>query len=441
MATDFNTLEQKAVEVRDEVGIRKNTAWRVGSLFLELANKIKEAFASITAEETARAGADTALQQSIAAASFHPLLTASGMADLYEKLDDTSWWGAGFSQTDGKPWIRKIKVYNWTFTLIAVKSDVITQYLIGPAILLEDGTFNTDEAYYESYILKRTHTGASNPGRWHYIDRPGFVNVDLYKPLAEGYYTLATAREALPGSMRKSGTIITWKSSAETWQLKQFTGTVNLSTGTWSDNSQWKDIALTEAWLSGNVKSVSGGSISYLGKNNEAVLTDNGATVSLTGNRKFLIPTTPLSGSASRYYARDSGGYMAAMTGAQMKGSLSIMDDAPDDGKLYLRQHGVWVEVTEETIKRRVKIVIQAPYGTTAGGGGMYIAGTQATVTAAVESGYRWIGWQEDGLTVSSGRTYTFTAMADRTLYASAVEEPTPTPTPAPTGGPTPTPG
>ena len=58
----------------------------------------------------------------------------------------------------------------------------------------------------------------------------------------------------------------------------------------------------------------------------------------------------------------------------------------------------------------------------TAGGsvssGGTYDEGESVTVTAAANSGYRFVGWTEDGTTVSTEATYTFTVGADRTLTA-----------------------
>jgi hypothetical protein len=172
----------------------------------------------------------------IDAASFPPLLIASDMSDLYSKLNDTSWYLSGITLTDGKPYIRKIMVNFQLFTLVVTRSAYITQFLFGPVILNEDGTF--DEAtHYESYILKRTFFSVDIPGHWYYVDKKDFININAYKPLSEGYYTFDSARAALPPSMCKSGIILTWKSAEGEWQLKQFTG------ANWSNDSDWKDIS------------------------------------------------------------------------------------------------------------------------------------------------------------------------------------------------------
>ena len=187
---------------------------------------------------------------------------------------------------------------------------------------------------------------------------------------------------------------------------------------TWEE---WKDVALTESWLSENIKSVASGSISYLGKDNAAILTDNGSTVSLAGSRKFLIPTIPLAGTASRYYARDSNGYMVAMTGAQMKSSLSVMDDAPDDGKLYGRKNGAWVAISsQETCVIALALGIGVA---SSSGDGTYVVGATVTVAVTLESGYTFTGWTENGVIVSSSQEYTFTAAGNRSLTATTMSD------------------
>lgn len=57
------------------------------------------------------------------------------------------------------------------------------------------------------------------------------------------------------------------------------------------------------------------------------------------------------------------------------------------------------------------------PGGTT-GGDGSYLAGNQATVTASPQSGYHFVRWAEDGVTVSTSARYRFTVGKDRLLTA-----------------------
>lgn len=63
-------------------------------------------------------------------------------------------------------------------------------------------------------------------------------------------------------------------------------------------------------------------------------------------------------------------------------------------------------------------ISLTASSGGTVSGGGTYEEGTSVTVKATPSSGYRFSRWTEDGTTVSSSSSYTFTVTKDRTLTA-----------------------
>lgn len=52
-------------------------------------------------------------------------------------------------------------------------------------------------------------------------------------------------------------------------------------------------------------------------------------------------------------------------------------------------------------------------------GAGQYQAGETVTLAAAVNGGYSFTGWQENGATVSTDNPYTFTAEGDRSLTAA----------------------
>jgi hypothetical protein len=57
--------------------------------------------------------------------------------------------------------------------------------------------------------------------------------------------------------------------------------------------------------------------------------------------------------------------------------------------------------------------------GTTYGGGTNIICGTEVTVVAIADVGYRFINWTENGVPVSDTTHYTFTALEDRDLVAN----------------------
>src|SRR5689334_21087956 len=52
------------------------------------------------------------------------------------------------------------------------------------------------------------------------------------------------------------------------------------------------------------------------------------------------------------------------------------------------------------------------------GGDGAYSDGASATVTATANYGYKFSKWQDNGVTVSSARNYTFTVLSNRVLVA-----------------------
>lgn len=54
-----------------------------------------------------------------------------------------------------------------------------------------------------------------------------------------------------------------------------------------------------------------------------------------------------------------------------------------------------------------------------ASGGGTYVEQTTATVTASSNSGYKFVGWYENGSLVSSSISYTFTVTGNRMLVAT----------------------
>ena len=65
-----------------------------------------------------------------------------------------------------------------------------------------------------------------------------------------------------------------------------------------------------------------------------------------------------------------------------------------------------------------IDVAASPPTGGEVTGGGVYAQGDNVTLTAAANSGYRFVGWFEGGASVSAQSTYTFTAGPDRTLVA-----------------------
>jgi hypothetical protein len=72
----------------------------------------------------------------------------------------------------------------------------------------------------------------------------------------------------------------------------------------------------------------------------------------------------------------------------------------------------------------RIDVSAEPANGGTASGGGVYPAGSTATVEAAANPGYVFLRWTENGNPVSTSASYSFTATASRTLVANFAAQP-----------------
>lgn len=74
--------------------------------------------------------------------------------------------------------------------------------------------------------------------------------------------------------------------------------------------------------------------------------------------------------------------------------------------------------VFEEVPVYAITAAIDPPDAGTVTGAGQYQEGATVTLTAVVNDGYDFTGWQENGVVVSTDNPYTFTAAGDRTFMA-----------------------
>jgi hypothetical protein len=353
-------------------------------------------------EKSARQSADTDLQDAISVAG-PDCLVADSMTDLYEKLNTSSWWLNGHS-LNGKALIRQIRVFNWFFTLVVTRREVLTQYLFGPVKLNPDNSFTQGEAYFESYILKRVlfPDGSGSNNKWHYVDRSDFLNVDEYKPRESGYYTAATARAAVVSSLRKGSLVITCRTGENTWVTEQAKGTSN-----WTDGSNWKAV--------GSGSGDSGGSGADLPDIEDSIADLAEALTAHTGNTGIHItdlgenPDTDEINTPGCYRYRESHpgspvrqNYYMTVAGSEQTGTVQFrysvyglekreqdgegwgdwqevggddsggsgISDAPEDGKQYARQDGTWTEAQD----KRIVILSEEEYDALSGadGGTLY---------------------------------------------------------------------
>ena len=125
--------------------------------------------------------------------------------------------------------------------------------------------------------------------------------------------------------------------------------------------------------------------LSSLSINDTDVTTENGATTYTVGNQ----PTA----------TRQTGSATVAAAGAQISALFEK-------------------EAEPEPIMHTVTLDAEPSEGGSVSGGGEVAEGTVVTVTATANEGYTFTGWQENGSTVSTAASYTFTATADRSLVA-----------------------
>lgn len=85
----------------------------------------------------------------------------------------------------------------------------------------------------------------------------------------------------------------------------------------------------------------------------------------------------------------------------------------------YLNCTSSWSTIDMPVFENyKVSVAPSIAAGGTATGGGTYQNGKSVTVTAAASPGYIFKGWTENGATVSTSASYTFTAGRNRTLIA-----------------------
>jgi hypothetical protein len=72
-----------------------------------------------------------------------------------------------------------------------------------------------------------------------------------------------------------------------------------------------------------------------------------------------------------------------------------------------------------EVIEYTIEVSANPPEGGTVTGGGLYAENESVTVTATPNPGFGFVNWTEGATVVSTNKTFTFTATANRTLVAN----------------------
>ena len=138
------------------------------------------------------------------------------------------------------------------------KRGLVITYLTG------DGTWETRQ------FAGTDLTGWAQEANWEDFGGGGSggntLNVTALCPLANGYYTLATAIAAVDAKLRGSGRCVTYEVAQGKWETKQFVGT---SLASWEQEASWEDFG-------------GAGTMKSLTVNGEKMSPDTEGNVSLT---------------------------------------------------------------------------------------------------------------------------------------------------------------
>ena len=139
------------------------------------------------------------------------------------------------------------------------------------------------------------------------------------------------------------------------------------------------------------------------------------ATVSGTGDYDETV-TWSVEGAVSTSTKISSDG-MLTVGADETADTLTVTATANGDNTKSGRA-SVTVETAPEPITHSIQLSAEPSEGGSVSGDGEVAEGTAVTVTATANEGYTFTGWQENGATVSTAASYTFTATADRHLVA-----------------------
>lgn len=176
-------------------------------------------------------------------------------------------------------------------------------------------------------------------------------------------------------------------------------------------------------------------------ENGSQVSTDASYTFTVNSNRKLTAVFEPVSKPTFHIELSATQGGIVSGGGDYEEGTSATACATPDEGCqfLYWTENGeqistkdtysfavagdrtltaVFEEIPVPDSKPVCEIHVTATPGGAATGGGSFAEGESVSVEATPDDGYRFIFWQENGITVSDTPDFSFTADADRTLTA-----------------------
>lgn len=197
MATKtFEELKQLAIQIRDEKTNKQNTATRVGTAMLEHINKLEQDYYDKTTINNRTSEYNVSINHPTSGiSSSNKYDLSSAIAQVPAELR-TAGLKVSFLNSAGKP-------ESWEY---------------------QGGSWSTGSF---------SQVGAGE------VSKQGIYNVDANIPLSSGFYTSATARNAVPSSVRKLGLIITYKTDATTSVTEQFIGS---AVSAWTTDTNWQTV-------------------------------------------------------------------------------------------------------------------------------------------------------------------------------------------------------
>lgn len=144
--------------------------------------------------------------------------------------------------------ISKTGVYYYSPTGLQSKNMLVVKSTIGPVLAGGEESLNVAQYLFDSDGLKfRTGYYSGNPsssiqwGDWQGVGQKGagnLINVTEIVPLANGFYDLTSAIEAVPAVLRALGRWITYRTGANAWETKMFIGS---TLSQWETPGAWED--------------------------------------------------------------------------------------------------------------------------------------------------------------------------------------------------------
>lgn len=289
MATKtFEELKQMAIQIRDEKANKQNTATRIGTQMVEHLNKLEQDYYDKTTLDKRVTELNiSVLYPTLGVNGTNKYTLAGAIAQVpaeYRKpgiritfinnetdLPET-WKYKGSTFTNVANWTSLVDDNTLTKTYNQLDKEILTYNVstIHRTEGIDGGKTYTLEKALEVVPVEKRKTGlnlsfldsTNTLYTYEYLGSPWvssrfqlvgsrkfndleksqtIYNVDYFHPLDEGFYTLSTARNAVPSNIRKKGLIIIYKTSETTFANEQF---IDETLSNWNKDDYWISVGI-----------------------------------------------------------------------------------------------------------------------------------------------------------------------------------------------------